>query len=314
MEELISVIVPVYKVEKYLKKCIESIISQTYKKLEIILVDDGSPDNCPKICDEYAKKDDRIKVIHKKNGGLSDARNYGIDIAKGKYICFIDSDDYISAKFIETLYDDIKSGDAKISSVGYKKVNDKYEQKLENQKNCLVFFNKEDAIKQLFLEDTFGNYAWNKLYDIDLFNGIKFPVEKKMEDLGIMYLLFDKCDKISYNKNQLYYYVQREGSILHTLSKELLLDKLELSIKRYEYIKKSYPDMLENKKYIMEVCLDTYPILKKGSELEKYCKNIIKFTEYKSFYHQLTCKRKIKLFIYSINKRLYKKIFIKKYN
>ena len=100
-KELISIVIPVYKVELYLEKCIESIINQTYKNLEIIIVDDGSPDNCPQICDEYSKKDKRIKVIHKENGGLSDARNAGIDIATGKYIAFVDSDDYVSDDYVE---------------------------------------------------------------------------------------------------------------------------------------------------------------------------------------------------------------------
>ena len=107
-KELITIVIPVYKVEKYIDRCIKSVINQTYKNLEIILVDDGSPDNCPKICDEYAEKDKRIKVIHKKNGGLSDARNVGIEAAKGKYISFIDSDDWIEKDFIECLYKSIK--------------------------------------------------------------------------------------------------------------------------------------------------------------------------------------------------------------
>ena len=115
MEELISVVVPVYNVEKYIDKCINSIINQTYKNLEIILVDDGSPDNCGNICDEYAKKDNRIIVIHKENGGLSDARNTGIEVSKGKYITFIDSDDYISDNYVSFLYNLIIEYKADIS-------------------------------------------------------------------------------------------------------------------------------------------------------------------------------------------------------
>ncbi|MBR1540013.1 MAG: glycosyltransferase [Clostridia bacterium] len=114
-EELISIIVPVYKVEKYLDKCINSIVSQTYKNLEVILVDDGSPDSCGKMCDEWTQKDTRIKVIHKENGGLSDARNFGLDCAKGKYIQFVDSDDYIEKDMIEFLYKNLKENNADIS-------------------------------------------------------------------------------------------------------------------------------------------------------------------------------------------------------
>lgn len=120
--KLISVIVPVYNVEKYLSKCIDSILAQTYKNLEIILVDDGSPDNCPKICDEYAKKDNRIKVIHKENGGLSAARNVALDIAKGEYIGFVDSDDFIAEDMYEVLYNLAEKYNAEISSVSFYKV------------------------------------------------------------------------------------------------------------------------------------------------------------------------------------------------
>ena len=118
MNELISVIVPIYNVEKYLERCLDSIIKQTYKNLDIILVDDGSIDNSTKICDEYVKKDSRIKVIHKENGGLSDARNVGIDNSDGKYICFIDSDDYIELDMIENLYDGIVKNNANICCCG----------------------------------------------------------------------------------------------------------------------------------------------------------------------------------------------------
>ena len=115
---LISVIVPIYNVEKYLDRCVDSIINQTYKNLEIILVDDGSPDNCPQMCDDYAKKDSRIKVVHKENGGLSDARNVGMEVATGEYVSFIDSDDYISLDFYETLLETIVDNDSDIVECG----------------------------------------------------------------------------------------------------------------------------------------------------------------------------------------------------
>ena len=135
-EDLITIVIPIYKVENYLDKCVKSVINQTYKNLEIILVDDGSPDNCPKKCDEYEKKDTRIKVIHKENGGLSDARNAGIDIAKGKYITFIDSDDYIDSDYVETYYNKIKNCNYDVVVGGYKRVVDdkvKFILKLKNE-------------------------------------------------------------------------------------------------------------------------------------------------------------------------------------
>ena len=135
--QLISIIVPIYNVEKYLKQCIESIISQTYRNIEIILVDDGSPDNCGKICDEYSQKDKRIIVLHKENGGLSDARNKGIDIAKGDYLTFVDSDDFVNIDYIEKLYNSIKFNNTKLAQCGISKVDENNEiiEKLNYEKN-----------------------------------------------------------------------------------------------------------------------------------------------------------------------------------
>ena len=204
-KELISVIVPVYKVEQYLEKCIISIINQSYKNLEIILVDDGSPDDCPMICDRWAKKDSRIRVIHKKNGGLSDARNVGISLAKGMYVCFVDSDDYISEKFVETLYDLIISCHTDISAVRFKEVtsnNEQIEKITENEE--IIIFDGEDALRQLFSNVTFANYAWNKMYKRELFDDVKFPVNRKMEDLGTTYNLLIKAKKIAFSTKSLY--------------------------------------------------------------------------------------------------------------
>ena len=150
--DLISIIIPVYKVEKYLEKCIESVLKQTYTNLQIILVDDGSPDNCGKICDEYAKKDSRIEVIHKANGGLSDARNVGISKAKGRYIGFVDSDDYIK--------EDIR-----------------------NKENGIREYSRLDILKEVLLDKNIQSYAWNKLYEKELFDEIKYPIGKKYEEL-----------------------------------------------------------------------------------------------------------------------------------
>ena len=158
---LISIIVPVYDVEPYLRKCIDSILIQSYRDLEIILVDDGSPDNCGAICDEYAEKDKRIKVIHKKNGGLSDARNAGLDIATGEYIGFVDSDDWVMPDMYEYLYKAVKEYDADMSVCGYydywgKTISGRYCQDIQVYKG-------QEGIKAL-LDLKFGNYVWNKLY------------------------------------------------------------------------------------------------------------------------------------------------------
>ena len=165
-EELISVIVPVYNVEKYLEKCIDSIINQTYQNLEIILVDDGSTDGSGKICDEYSRKDNRIKVIHKENGGLSDARNIGIKNANGGLIGFIDSDDYITENMFEVLQKDLRKYNADISSCDIQNVNEAGEClkiiRVSTEGQTSKVFEREEALK-LLLEDTIKSYAWNKL-------------------------------------------------------------------------------------------------------------------------------------------------------
>lgn len=163
MEELISVVVPIYNVEKYLQKCIDSILAQTYRHLEIILVDDGSPDNCGAICDNYAQEDGRVLVIHKKNGGLSSARNAGLEIAKGELIVFIDSDDWIDANYIEKLYDDISESGADVAVPAF----------------CISFENGDCAVDSRVKEVT--TYSKKEALEVFLFNGYLTPcVASKM--------------------------------------------------------------------------------------------------------------------------------------
>ena len=161
MNPLISVIVPIYKVEKYLDRCVESLINQTYKNLEIILVDDGSPDNSPAMCDNYAKKDSRIKVVHKKNGGLSDASNVGMSVATGEFISFIDSDDYVSDDFFEVLYNTMITEKSDIVECSVVKF---YEDNLfdkHNDDNEITTFSTVDALSALISENPFHQHVWN---------------------------------------------------------------------------------------------------------------------------------------------------------
>ena len=175
-EDLITIVIPIYKVENYLDKCVKSVINQTYKNLEIILVDDGSPDNCPKKCDEYEKKDTRIKVIHKENGGLSDARNAGIDIAKGKYITFIDSDDYVSEDYVEYMYNLLKQNNTKMSTCETQVVNIEKETEMETQfvENIEILTKRDLFYKILFAQKSDVS-AYSKLYETELFKDIRYP-------------------------------------------------------------------------------------------------------------------------------------------
>ena len=239
MEKLISVIVPVYNVEEYVEKCVLSIINQTYKNLEIILVDDGSTDNSGKICDEIAIKDNRIKVIHKKNGGLSDARNVGIDIAKGDYLGFVDSDDYIDPDMYSILLNNMNLTFSDISTCGRVIVNNE-SYKIEYTDNITKCLTNNEAIKDLFVENNFVYHAaWDKLYKRELFDKIRFPVGRLFEDAAIMYRIFELAKKIVSTKKQLYYYVQRQGSISNCdYNKKKIIHQFENRINSIKYYKK----------------------------------------------------------------------------
>lgn len=212
MDSLVSVIIPVYNVEECIARCIDSIINQTFKNLEIILVDDGSSDKSGKICDEYAQNDSRIKVIHKENGGVSSARNTGLDIANGEYIGFVDSDDYIDANMYECLVNSIEDSNCDIVVCGYHEV-------LNDTTRDIKICEKETSITSregilgLIEDKTYRGYLWNRLYKRELFDGIRFPAIIVMEDLYVNHLLFEKADKIHLLDKEFYYYIRREDSV-----------------------------------------------------------------------------------------------------
>lgn len=226
---LISVIVPIYNVEKYLPRCVESIINQEYKNLEIILVNDGSPDSCPQICDEYAKKDNRIKVIHKENGGLSDARNAGMEIATGEYISFIDSDDWVEADFISELYKGIKSG-ADIAECATRLVDDN-DQTLSVRGSKGGKISAKDALIKLILEEGVYQTVWNKLYKRSQIQDIPFAVGKYHEDDFWTWQIFMKTDNLYLCEKPMYNYLQRSNSIIGSTYSLKKLDGVQA---RYE--------------------------------------------------------------------------------
>ena len=241
---LISIIVPIYKVEEYIKNCIDSIISQTYKNLEIILVDDGSPDNCGNICEEYSLKDKRIKVIHKKNGGLSSARNAGLDIASGEYIGFIDSDDWIEGDMYESLYNALVEYNADISVCGRYIVQGNRITTISDSEKAEVFTRRE-ALSELVLDEYSGmkNFAWDKLYKKELFENIRYPEGKYYEDIFTTYKLFSLSNKIVDIKSPKYYYLLREDSICGTNDASKRYDYYQANIECLEYIKNLEPQL-----------------------------------------------------------------------
>lgn len=241
VELLISVIIPIYKVEKYLERCVDSVINQSYSNLEIILVDDGSPDQCPVICDDYAKQDNRVKVIHKINGGLSSARNIGLDIAKGDYIYFLDSDDFLCEDTIQSLYEFLKNNDADISICSMKYVDESGREINAPMDSPILTENISGviAIEKIFQEA--GYYyvpVWNKLYRKDIFKELRFPVGRIHEDEFIVHHVFSKCKKIACTSQKLYNYVQRSDSIMGKRETGLNLDYLEAYLERLVFLNK----------------------------------------------------------------------------
>lgn len=237
----ISVIIPVYKVEKYLKKCINSVLDQEYKNIEIILVDDGSPDNCGNICDKYAQMDTRIKVIHKENGGLSSARNAGLDVATGEYIGFVDSDDYIEPSMYSGMLEIAIKYNSPLVVCGVTYVYENGTTAVRSKPSGIVELNFQDAIIEMNTYRLFDMAAWSKLYRADLFKDIRFPVGKLSEDLYVMYKIFELAEKVVYVPNRYYNYVQRQNSISHNIR---INHDFEYAAKaQMEYLEEKYPEM-----------------------------------------------------------------------
>lgn len=212
---LVSIIIPVYNVEPYLCKCIDSILAQTYTNLEIILVDDGSPDRCPEICDKYAEMDSRIHVIHKPNGGLSDARNAGLEVASGEWIAFVDSDDWIEPDMYKKLLQNAEMYQAEISIGG---VNDEL---LTDEGTTILKTTMTDSVNYRCCTntETMQNYfkgswsAWDKIYQKKVFENVRFPVGEINEDEAIVLHLLEKCRKVVYTNEVFYHYIHRPSSI-----------------------------------------------------------------------------------------------------
>lgn len=241
----ISIIIPVYKVEEYLNRCIKSVVDQTYNNLEIILVDDGSPDNCPAICDKWAEKDSRIKVIHKNNGGLSDARNIGMKIASGELIGFVDSDDWISKEMYQLLYENMKENESDISACGVKMVWEDVEEGRPLTSAGNQMLNTQEAMEAIIRESKLKQPVSYKLYKTELIRDILFPVGKCNEDVFWTYQAIGRARKVSIFDTPCYYYFQRKDSIMGNKYSLKRLDALEAKRERLKYIERKFPQ-LEN--------------------------------------------------------------------
>lgn len=290
MAPLISVIVPIYNVEQYIERCVDSIINQTYKNLEIILVDDGSPDNCPQICDEYAKKDNRIKVIHKENGGLSDARNAGMKIATGDYISFIDSDDWIDTSMFEDMLNQLIEDGSDVVSCGVKWVKE-YGTLIRNVTvNESSVINRYDAEKEIIVDGKLKQHVWNKLYRTELIKDIPFEKGKYHEDVFWSYQIFGKVNTVSIMNDSYYYYVQRGNSIMGEEYSARRLDALDAMMNRCDYIKVNFPDLydLALNSYLCS-CMYHMQLALKANCDKQIIYNIKKRLQYKNTGNIFTC-------------------------
>lgn len=238
-QELISVIVPIYKVEQYLNQCISSIVNQTYKNLEIILVDDGSPDQCPQMCDEWAERDSRIKVIHKANGGLSDARNAGLEVCSGEYLAFIDSDDWIEPDYVEKMLDAAVTEKADIVACTF--VNE-YELTGKTVFKPKEFFvgNTEEALYMLYSGTRIAAAAM-KFYRRKIWMDLRFPLGRLYEDALTTYRVFDLAERIVQISDGLYHYRIREGSIMTSSFSLKTVGISDVWKENYLFCKEKYP-------------------------------------------------------------------------
>lgn len=314
----ISIIVPVYNVEKYLSNCINSILNQTFKDFELILINDGSTDNSLDICKYYKNIDNRIFIIDKENGDVSSARNVGLDIAKGEYIGFVDSDDYIHPQMYEILYNQIIKNQADISMCEFKRIYEFNKKELSNKdilNQEIEILNNKEAVFKL-AEDNSVVYVvvWNKLYKKNLFNNIRFKEGIIHEDQYIMHRLLYNIDKLVYVKEKLYFYLQRKESIMHS----------KLGIDQVDYLL-AYSDRIrffDEKKLInlKEKCEYVYlsNILKNYHILDEWYSNHKKLIILKKDFRKLlkillksnnnSIKEKISLIIFAINPNIYYKL------
>lgn len=260
----VSIIVPVYKVEKYIHRCIDSIIKQTYENIEIILVDDGSPDHCGEIVDEYEKMDHRIKVIHKENGGLSDARNVGMNQVSGEFVIFVDSDDWVEKTMIEKMVDSCDQHHADVvQSAFYYAYEDKrlLDNRYYSTKDLPVILDRKTLMYELVTNEKVKNFAWGKLYKTDLIKDIPFKKGVLFEDVFWAHQVMHEVNTYVIIHEPLYNYYQRSDSIVATYTARNL-DILKGLLERHCFIENHYKELIDSSyKTILKMSLMHYNLL-----------------------------------------------------
>jgi glycosyltransferase involved in cell wall biosynthesis len=244
MNELISVIIPVYNTEAYLSKCVDSVLNQSHRDIELILVDDGSTDQSGNMCDEYSQKDDRVKVIHKRNGGAADSRNAGLDVAKGVYIGFVDSDDWIEEKMYETLLNILKSSDVYVACCERMSTDKEYKPLLKED-IIVKRIKKEDALKSTFFPLMIKNAVWDKLYKREVFDDIRFQNGNFAEDTPAMYTILHRYGDVMYTNARLYHYSIREDSVTTLSFNPRKMHHIGMFKERIGFMAENYPQFID---------------------------------------------------------------------
>ncbi|MEG0191330.1 MAG: glycosyltransferase family 2 protein [Lachnospiraceae bacterium] len=311
----VSVIVPVYQVEKYIHRCVDSILHQTLTEIEVILVEDGSPDNCGSICEEYARVDQRIQVVHKTNGGLSDARNAGIALATGETVIFIDSDDYVEEQMLEYLYENLCATGADMATCG---VYDVYEDGIESSKQQELFVcDATEAYRYIMLGEIIRGEIWNKLIRRTYAVQLLFPKGKLFEDIYYTADLMPLIQTVCVGTTPQYYYVHRAESITGKAYRPQIHDIIEGYTKNYQVVRQYFPTLQEEAEYLWIwsrfLVLDKMLLEENYRKLERYQEVVLFIKRHLIAIMKNPCfnnKRRIATGILFINVRLYRKIVI----
>ena len=315
-QPLISVIIPVYKAEPYLERCVNSVREQTYQNLEIILVDDGSPDRCGEMCDAFARKDSRIQVIHKENGGSSSARNAGLDVASGEYIGFVDSDDWIEADMYEMLLGLIREKEARIAACGLQmdfpsgKVayfNSNYPENKDSE-----IFTVEDALREVAIAEKITNSACDKLFAKEIFDGLRMKVGIVNEDVEVMPRCLERAGRIVYTPVPYYHYIMTDNSITRGAFKESRFMEVQVSSERVAYYQQNHPRLCDYARAAhVEICLNIIYAARGLREFADRRNELIRQMRKevsRSTFSLLKKKVKLKYLLFRVNIHLFEKV------
>ena len=307
MKDLISIIINVYNGEKYIDRCLDIVINQTYKNLEILIINDGSVDNTFKLCKKY--KDKRIKIITTENQGLSLSRNVGLDNATGKYIYFLDVDDYIEKDTIEYLYKLSKKYKSKFVMSKSLDIRD-YNFTYKNKPEKIKFISKEDMLSDIVLEKNNAVTSWNKLIDAGLYKNLRFE-KRIINDMNYTHKLVMRSDGVLYSNQIKYFYLKRNDSVSgKTSSKERLIDIYEVSLNRYKYIKREYPKLIDNDAGMLRIIINIYLKDRINDYLDKvnFRDTYNEIFSLKILFSRVGFREKIKMILFRTNPKLNKNL------